>query len=116
MKLPVIVTQGHKGKALELDCGQETITLLSLGGEQLGTLSWESVIDQILASREPKDPQEARANPRVSLSVKVKYSTPEGKLFESRAGGIGGGGLFIESTAPPPVGTKLTIELELPEW
>lgn len=115
MKLPVIVTQGHKGKALELDCEQETITLLGLRGEQLGTLTWESVIDQIMASREPKDPKEARTDPRVSLSVKVKYSTPEGKLFESRAGGIGGGGLFIESTTPPPVGTKLEIEFALPD-
>jgi len=105
MRLPVIATHGHKGKALDLDCEQETITLLGFRGEQLGTLTWESVIDQILASREPK----------VSLSVKVKYSTPEGKLFESRAGGIGGGGLFIESTAPPPVGTKLTIEFVLPD-
>jgi len=115
MKLPVIVTLGHKGKALELDCEQETITLLGLGGEQLGTLTWESVIDQILASRQPKDPKEARTDPRVSLSVKVKYSTPEGKLFESRAGGIGGGGLFIESTEPPPVGTKLAIQFALPD-
>lgn len=115
MRLPVIATQGHKGKALELDCEQETITLLGFGGEQLGTLTWESVIDQILASREPKDSKETRTDPRVSLSVKVKYSTPEGKLFEGRAGGIGGGGLFIESTAPPPVGTKLAIEFALPE-
>jgi len=38
MRLPVTVTQGHKGKSLELDCEQETITLLSLRGEQLGTL------------------------------------------------------------------------------
>ena len=115
MRLPVIATHGHKGKALDLDCEQETITLLGFRGEQLGTLTWESVIDQILASREPKDPKEARSDPRISLSVKVKYSTPEGKLFESRAGGIGGGGLFIESTAPPPVGTKLTIEFVLPD-
>jgi type IV pilus assembly protein PilZ len=115
MRLPVTVTQGHKGKSLELDCEQETITLLSLRGEQLGTLPWESVIDQILASHGPKDPKEARTDPRVSLSVRVKYSTPEGKVFESRAGGIGGGGLFIESTAPLPVGTKLTVEFVLPD-
>ena len=31
------------------------------------------------------------------------------------AGGIGGGGLFIESTAPLPVGTKLAMEFSLPE-
>ncbi len=36
-------------------------------------------------------------------------------MFESRAGGIGGGGLFIESTAPLPVGTKLTVEFVLPD-
>ena len=30
-------------------------------------------------------------------------------------GGIGGGGLFIESHAPLPIGTKLSMEFSLPE-
>ncbi len=36
MRLPVIVTKAHKGKALELDCELETITLLGLPGGQAG--------------------------------------------------------------------------------
>ena len=45
----------------------------------------------------------------------MKYKTPEGHHFESRAGGIGGGGLFIESQSALPVGTKLVMEFSLPE-
>jgi type IV pilus assembly protein PilZ len=118
MRLSVTVTQGHRGKFLEVDCEQETITLLGLEGQQMGTLPWESIIDQILALRPPKSSKsskEARTEPRVFLSVKVRYSTSEGKRFEGRAGGIGGGGLFIERTSPLPVGTKLKIEFALPE-
>jgi uncharacterized protein (TIGR02266 family) len=51
----------------------------------------------------------------VTLTFRVKYKTPEGQHFESRAGGIGGGGLFIESHSPLPVGTKLALEFSLPE-
>jgi uncharacterized protein (TIGR02266 family) len=49
------------------------------------------------------------------LSIRVKYNTPQGLHMESRAGGIGGGGLFIESDAPLPIGTKLVIEFSLPD-
>jgi uncharacterized protein (TIGR02266 family) len=51
----------------------------------------------------------------VTLTFRVKYTTPEGQQFESRAGGIGGGGLFIESVNPLSVGTKLALEFSLPE-
>ncbi len=79
MKLPVVVTKAHKGKALQLDSERETITLLGPQGESLGSVSWELVINQILRLREPKGGSELRGQPRISLLVKVRYSTPEGK-------------------------------------
>jgi uncharacterized protein (TIGR02266 family) len=91
------------------------ITLLGINGEPMGNLSWDFVIDQILAYRNPPASRETRNEPRVTLTFRVKYKTPEGQHFESRAGGIGGGGLFIESHSPLPVGTKLALEFSLPE-
>lgn len=120
MKLPVIATKTHVGKSLEVDCNRETITLLGPGGEPLGTVTWESVIDQLLSKVPPKEPKETRSQARVSLSFHVRYRAPDGQSYEGLASGIGGGGLFIESHEPLPVGTKLFLEFSLPgtstEW
>ena len=115
MKYPVSSSLRHKGKALDLDATREVITLLGINGEPMGNLSWDFLIDQILAYRKPPAGRETRNEPRVTLTFRVKYKTPEGQQFESRAGGIGGGGLFIESHSPLPVGTKLALEFSLPE-
>lgn len=115
MKYPVSSSLRHKGKIIELDAAREIITLIGINGEPMGNLSWDFVIDQILAYRKPPATKEARTEPRVNLAFRVKYKTPEGQHFESRAGGIGGGGLFIESLAPLAVGTKLALEFSLPE-
>ena len=115
MKYPVVSSLRHKGKTIELDATREIITLIGINGEPMGNLSWDFVIDQILAYRKPPVSREARTEPRVSLAFRVKYKTPEGQQFESRAGGIGGGGLFIESQSPLAVGTKLSLEFSLPE-
>ena len=47
--------------------------------------------------------------------MKVRYTTPEGKQFDSLTGGIGAGGLFIESSAPLAPGTELSVEFSLPD-
>ena len=115
MKYPVVSSLRHKGKTIELDATREIITLIGINGDPMGNLSWDFVIDHILAYRKPNHFEDGRTDPRISLSVRVKYNTPQGQQVESRAGGIGGGGLFIESEAPPPIGTKLVIEFCLPD-
>ncbi|MBI3356069.1 MAG: PilZ domain-containing protein [Nitrospirae bacterium] len=115
MKYPVSSSLRHKGKVLELDAAREVVTLLGINGDPIGSLSWDFVIDQILAYRKLPVQKEVRSEPRISLAFRVRYNTPEGPRFESRAGGIGGGGLFIESQAPLPMGTKLAMEFSLPE-
>lgn len=115
MKFSVVSSSRHKGKSLELDVARESILLHGNNGEPLGSLPWDSVIDHILADRQPGASGEARSEPRISLSIRVRYNTPQGSKIESRAGGIGGGGLFIESEAPLSVGTKLVVEFALPE-
>lgn len=115
MKLTVTATEAHQGKALDIDCDQETITLVGINGERLGTLTWEAVIERILSSDEDSRFAHSRAHPRAPLAIRVRYTTPEGKQFDSLTGGIGGGGLFIESSAPLPQGTELAVEFALPD-
>ena len=115
VKFPVVSSTRHKGKTLEIDSSKELITLVGINGEPMGSLAWDFLVDQILTYRKPQQSREARSEPRISLSIRVKYHTPEGARFESRAGGIGGGGLFIESFTPLAVGTKLSMEFTLPE-
>jgi type IV pilus assembly protein PilZ len=115
MKLPVVATKAHRGKSLELDAKQETITLLGPEGQVLGVVSWGAIIDYISFSQQQARPNEARTQPRVSLTAKVRYLAPDGSQVESRATGVGGGGLFIESHAPMAIGTELTVSFALPD-
>jgi uncharacterized protein (TIGR02266 family) len=115
MKVAVITTEGHEGKILEMNTELEVVTLHSAAGEPLGALSWGTVIEQILASDDDVRFAHARSHPRAPLAVKVRYTTPEGKQFDSLTGGIGAGGLFIESSAPLAPGTELSVEFALPD-
>ncbi len=118
MKYPVSLSLRYKGNAIELDAAREMIVLLGVKGEAIGSLSWDFVIDQILAYRKVDVmgvQKEVRSEPRISLAFRVRYNSPEGPRCESRAGGIGGGGLFIESQTPLPVGTRLAMEFSFQE-
>ena len=116
MKFSVTTTEGHEGKVLEMNADQEVIMLHSAKAVLLGALSWKMVIEQILAASDD-DVRFAhvRSYPRAPLAVKVRYTTPEGKQFESLTGGIGAGGLFIESSTPLAPGTELSVEFALPD-
>jgi type IV pilus assembly protein PilZ len=109
MKFPVTMTEGHVGKVLEMNADQEVVTLHSATGELLGTLSWGTAIEQILASDDDERFAHARSHPRAPLAMKVRYT------FDSLTGGIGAGGLFIESSAPLAPGTELSVEFALPD-
>lgn len=117
MKYSVSSSLRHKGKVIELDGAREMVVLMGVNGDVIGSLSWDFVIDQILACRNTTMSVQKgdRSEPRISLTFRVRYNSPEGPRFESRAGGIGGGGLFIESQTPLPVGTRLAMEFSLPE-
>jgi len=115
VKLPIRLTKGHEGKSLEVDRERETISLIGPEGESLGTVSWEAVIGCIRGASEKARVIEMRVHPRVSLQFKVRYKTPEGVQLEGQASGIGSGGLFIESTAPQPKGTRFSLAFALPD-
>jgi type IV pilus assembly protein PilZ len=115
MKFPVSVTPGHQGETLEIDSSREIISLYGANGALLGAVSWHDVIERIAAGDEDIRFAHARAHARAPLAVKVKYTTPEGKQFDSLTGGVGGGGLFIESSQPLAPGTELSVEFALPD-
>jgi len=115
MKFPITTSPGHEGKALEMDTKQEVILLHESNGTLLGAVSWKDIVDRIIASDDDARFAHARTHARAPLAVKVKYTTPEGKQFDSLTGGIGGGGLFIESSQPLAPGTELSVEFALPD-
>ena len=115
MKLPITTTEGHQGKVLQLDCDSETVALLDERGQLVGSVSWAALVKFITASSDDKSFLNSRNHPRAPLAVKVRYTTKEGKKFESLTGGLGGGGLFIESSSPLPRGSELELEFSLPD-
>ncbi|HMU53568.1 MAG TPA: PilZ domain-containing protein [Nitrospira sp.] len=115
MKFPVTMTPGHDGATLEIDADQESILLHDQHGELLGTLTWQEIIERIMATDDAHRFAHARVHARAPLAVKVRYTTPEGKQYDSLTGGIGGGGLFIESSTPLAPGTELAVEFSLPD-
>ena len=115
MKFPVTETVGHQGKTFEIDPAREIISLYGANDVLLGALSWGEIIERIINTDEELRFSHARAHARAPLAVKVKYTTPEGKQFDSLTGGIGGGGLFIESSQPLAPGTELALEFALPD-
>ncbi len=114
-KLSVTSTTGHRGKTLGIDAEREAINVYDTSGRLLGSMPWGTIIERVLASGEDERFAHCRAQPRAPLAIKVRYTTPEGKQFDSLTGGIGGGGLFIESGAPLPPGTELQVEFALPD-
>jgi uncharacterized protein (TIGR02266 family) len=115
MKLPVISTAGHQGKSLIIDPEQEIIIVQDAAGQLLGNVPWGTLIERVLTGDDDTRFAHCRAQPRAPLALKVRYSTPEGKQFDGLTGGIGGGGLFIESSTPLAPGTELSVEFALPD-
>lgn len=116
MRLPVRTSARHKGKLLEVDSKQETLTLFGPDGQILGRTTWDAVIESILAGKQSYPASETvRRFPRAEVSIAVKYRTADGTLEAGRAAGIGGGGLFIESTQPLAPGSPVSVEFTLPD-
>jgi type IV pilus assembly protein PilZ len=115
MMFSVVSSSGHLGKSLVIDSGRERINVQDTSGQLLGSMSWSEIIERVLVNGEDARFTHCRTQPRAALALKVRYTTPEGKQFDSLTGGIGGGGLFIESGAPLSPGTELTVEFALPD-
>ena len=115
MTFPVVSTTGYQGKSLSIDSGREIINVRDSSGQLLGSMSWGAIIEHVVVSGEEGRFAHCRKQPRAPLALKIRYTTPEGKHFDSLTGGISGGGLFIESGVPLSPGTELTVEFALPD-
>jgi uncharacterized protein (TIGR02266 family) len=114
MKFPITSTAGHEGKSLVVDPDRETIVVQDTAGKVLGDMPWGAVIERVLTESEPQFAH-CRAHPRASLALKVRCATPDGREFDCLTGGVGGGGLFIESSTPLALGSELSVEFALPD-
>ncbi len=115
MKFSIVSSDRHHGKQLAIDPDHETVDILDAAGRLLGRVSWESIIESALTTGEDSRFVRCRDYVRAPLSVKVRYTTSEGRQFDGLTGGIGGGGLFIESSDPLARGTELTVQFALPD-
>jgi len=72
---------------------------------------WDSFSDQSHGARRDVNPGEFRLDAQTVRQFMVRYSTTDGSSFQSRASGIPGRILFIETNDLLPVGSMLTVEL-----
>jgi len=55
-----------------------------------------------------------RSYPRAPVAIKIHYGELAKAVKEGFTGTIGGGGVFIETVRPLPVGTAIVLEFSLP--
>lgn len=56
---------------------------------------------------------ERRAEPRVPLHIRIRYETAD-RFFEDYVRNLSSGGIFIETSRPLKVGTRLRVQFCLP--
>ena len=114
MAVPVQTNAVHQGKVFVLDCRRETLTLLGSDGQELGTVTWDSVMTyiEITGRRLLVAPPGVHSGP--PLAVPVRYRTPDGRQWESRVSRPRASAVFIETSDLLPVGTEIVVELSLP--
>lgn len=114
MKFPVTMTEGFQGAALRIDAAHEELSVLSADGILLGTLTWGEVIDTaIRKQRAPYDV--AQSGAMIPLALRVRYRAGGTLAGEGLTAEFGGGGFFLETSTPLPVGTELAVEFALPD-
>jgi type IV pilus assembly protein PilZ len=61
-----------------------------------------------------KPKQERRSNGRVPLRIRIQYQTAD-QFFQDYIQNLSVGGIFIETSTPLKVGTRLKVQFCLPE-
>lgn len=61
-----------------------------------------------------KNRTERRAQPRVPLHIKIRYETAD-RFFQDYMRNLSVGGIFIETSNPLKVGTRLRVQFCLPK-
>jgi len=59
-------------------------------------------------------PPKKRNYPRAPISIRIRYHASEKGVKEAFTAVMGGGGLYIDTVSPLPVGTAVSLEFGLP--
>ena len=66
-------------------------------------------------ARSPISPSPEKRNyPRAPISIRIQYQQPQKGIKEGFTAIMGGGGLFIDTVSPLPIGTPVSLEFGLP--
>lgn len=115
MKQPIKITSRQSDLSLELDSESEIVTLIRPTGEKIGSIRLDAILEFVQTAVQEDQTRRLRNYPRLPLAVRVTYHTPERGRFEGVTAEIGGGGLFVESSAPLKEGTEIVMEVVLPD-
>jgi len=100
------------GYTIEVDATGQNFAIRNENQEILRIIS----VDELLATFVAPliHPDLRRSETRVNAALQLKFTYGKGTTFEGISGTIGGGGLFIESRSPYPIGSLLDLEIKLP--
>ncbi len=115
MNQPVKITSRQSDLSLEFESESEIVTLIGPTGEKVGSVRLDAILEFMQTAVQEDRARRVRNYPRLPLAVKVAYQTPERGRSEGLTAEIGGGGLFIESSAPLKEGTEISMEVVLPD-
>jgi uncharacterized protein (TIGR02266 family) len=110
MKFRIKKSERYRGYQIGFDAEDEAMTVENPEGKQVAHLVLEDFLDRLGAVKH----EFKRQYPRLELGTHVKYRDSEGRLCEAIASSIGGGGLFVDQFSPPPAGTPVHLEINLP--
>jgi len=110
MKIRIKKSERYRGYQIGFDADEEAMTVENPGGKQVAHLVLEDFLDRLGAVKH----EFKRKYPRLELGTHIKYRDSEGRLCEAIASSIGGGGLFVDQFSPPPTGTPVHLEINLP--
>jgi len=119
MRWTVQQSERYQGHFLEFDQVQEQVRLLDPNGTVLRSCSWEELIDRALVAQEIAPTRlfpEKRGFARTPVTLWVKVAGKKQKKdVESITCNLSGGGLYVETNEPLPLGSPVTMEFNLPK-
>jgi uncharacterized protein (TIGR02266 family) len=110
MKIRLKKSVRYRGYQIGIHAEDETLTVENTEGKPVANLVLEDFLDRLGATTH----EFKREYPRLELGTHIKYYDSEGRLCEAIASSLGGGGLFIDQFSPPPMGTSMRLEINLP--
>lgn len=110
MKISMKKSGRYQGYKIGIDLDEESLTVEDAEGKPVADLLLEDFLDRLGATTH----KFKRQYPRLDLGTHIKYRDPDGHLSEAIASSLGGGGLFVDQFSPPPMGTPIHLEINLP--